>query len=217
MNAGLSSCDRSSSSATVRPVTFVVCIRLSLADEAGALGRAAAVIGLHGGNIVSVDVHSTGSAAAVHDLVVEFAGEPSLDELATDMLMNAATTIVHIGPSQPVDVVTSVLSALRPDSAQPAPPAGTALTDAVAIVRPCSEWSLVDCNPDGDSITLGAGNTGGIDGTIRLEVPVPGTAQVLVGRRPATMELTATETARIDAVVRLWAGMQSVMKRPATR
>lgn len=197
---------------TVRSVTFVVRIRLSLADRAGALGQAATVIGLHGGNILSVDVHNTDGASAVDDLVVEFPTEPSQGELGTDLSMTAAASIIQMEPAQSVDVVTAVLAALRPVARTGTHPveageAGPELIDSLVAVCPSSEWSVVE--PPGTDLDFVERDAH----QVQLAVPIPGSDQALMGRRTATMAFTATEMARVNAVVRLWA----CMKVTATR
>lgn len=188
-------------------MTSVVRIRLSLADRAGALGQAATVIGLHGGNILSVDVHSTDEESAVDDMVVEFPSEPSLGEIGTDLSMTAAATIIRMEAAQSVDVVTAVLAALLPGAKTGTDPVGAReaspeLIDGLAAVCPSTEWSLVAQAPEHRVSSEGEACK------LQLVVPIPGSAQALVGRRPAAMEFTATEMARIRAVVRLWACMR---------
>lgn len=207
VNAGRHCCPRLRMRCTVRPVKPVVRIRVCLADRAGALGQVATVIGLHGGNILSVDVHSTDSASAVDDLVVEFQAEPSNRDLGTDLSTTAAATIVQMEPAESVDVVTAVLDALSRGartvigtgevSAQ-AGEAGLELTESLATVCPATDWSIVDQTP---------GDPGLAESDVRrpqLVVPIPGSANALLGRRAATIDFTATEKARVDAVVRLW-------------
>ncbi|HEX6393743.1 MAG TPA: ACT domain-containing protein [Acidimicrobiales bacterium] len=188
----------------------VVRIRLCLADRAGALGQVATVIGLHGGNILSVDVHSTDGASAVDDFVVEFQTEPSHDDLGTDLSMTAAATIVQMEPAQSVDVVTAVLDALergartRTDTGNVSVQAGEAgleLIDSLAAVCPATEWSVVEQTPDDPDNDPGFAES---DVGPQLVVPIPGSADALMGRRPATMDFTVTEKARVDAVIRLW-------------
>ena len=202
-----------------RPVNFVVRIRLSLADRAGALGQAATVIGLHGGNILSVDVHSTDGESAVDDLVVEFPVEPNAGELGTDLSMTAAATIIQMGPAHSVDVVTAVLAALRPRAATgtgtEADPVeegrvGPELVEGLAAVCPATEWSVIDRAPGQPD---GAGLAENDPRRLQLVIPVPGSTQALVGRRSTTMSFTSTELARIDAVVSLWADMNATGMR----
>lgn len=196
-------------------MSFVVRIRLSLADRAGTLGQAATVIGLHSGNILSVDVHSTDGESAVDDLVVEFPVEPNSSELGTDLSMTAAATIIQMGPAHSVDVVTAVLAALRPKAATgtgaEADPVeeggvGPELVEGLAAVCPATEWSVVDRDPGQPD---GAGLADNDPGRSQLVVPIPGSTRALIGRRSTTMSFTATELARIDAVVSLWAGMRA--------
>lgn len=192
-------------------------IRLCLADRAGALGQVATVIGLHGGNILSVDVHSTDGASAVDDFVVEFQTEPSHGDLGTDLSMTAAATIVQMDTAQSVDVVTAVLDALgrgartrtRTGTGNVSVQAGEAaleLIESLAAVCPATEWSVVEQTPDDPDNDPGFAES---DVRPQLVVPIPGSAYALMGRRPAAMDFTATEKARVDAVIRLWECMKA--------
>lgn len=200
-------------------MTFVVRIRLSLADRAGALGQAATVIGLHAGNIVSVDVHSTDGASAVDDLVVEFPSEPSADELTSDLAMTAAATIVEMQEAQPVDLVTAVLDALQPgvgtgtrSGTDPVETVkvGAELIDGLAVVCPSTEWSLVERAPEEPEGPVVADSD---KSKLQLVIPTPGSAWAIVARRPASVPFTATERARIDAVIRLWVSTRAAATR----
>lgn len=184
---------------TVRRVSYVVRIRLSLADRAGALGQAATVIGLHSGNIISVDVHSTEDGAAVDDILVEFPDQPSLEELSTDLTMNAAATIVHVEASRPGDVLTSVLTALLPVRMAATEPSVSALIEAATLACPSTAWAVAAPGTHEPS-----------DAMEDLVVPLPQSGEVLVGRREAAGTFTATETARVEAIVRFWSGPSSV-------
>jgi hypothetical protein len=84
-------------------------LRISLADRAGALAQAATIIGLHGGNIVSVDVQRTGVDAAVDELVVEFPSEPELGDLGDDLLTHASVRLISQHPAQFTDPIEAVL------------------------------------------------------------------------------------------------------------
>jgi hypothetical protein len=83
----------------------VLRLRISLADRAGALAQAAGVIGLHGGNIVSIDVHRAGSEAAIDDVVVEFNGEPEIRDLRHDLATQASTALLSHEEADAVDPV----------------------------------------------------------------------------------------------------------------
>jgi ACT domain len=84
-------------------------LRISLADRAGALAQAATIIGLHGGNIVSVDVHRTGADTAVDEMVVEFPAEPDLSDLGDDLLTHASSRLLWHRPTQFSDPIEAVL------------------------------------------------------------------------------------------------------------
>jgi hypothetical protein len=89
-------------------------LRIELADRAGALAQASTVIGLHGGNIVSIDVHRTEGPSAVDDLIVEFPDEPDMGEIGQDLAAHAATQLLDHQPMEPSDpVVTGFVVAQR--------------------------------------------------------------------------------------------------------
>ncbi|HWE55008.1 MAG TPA: ACT domain-containing protein [Acidimicrobiales bacterium] len=172
-------------------MSSVVRIRVSLADRAGALGQAATVIGLHGGNILSIDVHGTDGSLAIDDLVVDFALEPAMEDLVADLAMAAATIVLHSEPSAPVDPLTAVLTALRF-----VPGHRPHLTEVLDVICPFTEWSTATGAPGPAP-----------DGTVQIVVPMPGSDESLVGRRPAGMAFTATEWARVDAAAHLGASV----------
>lgn len=109
----------------------VVRLRIQLADRAGALGQAATVIGVHGGNIVSIDIHRTEGEFAVDDLVVDFAEPPDLDELAHDLTTNATTSLLSQEPAESEDPLVRGLLLL---AAVTNPDGGTSLAEAIAAI-----------------------------------------------------------------------------------
>lgn len=84
-------------------------LRISLADRVGSLGQAATIIGLHGGNIVSIDVLSSGGESAVDDVVVEFSEEPHIDELAQDFSTNTAARLIEYALTDTTDPLVAIL------------------------------------------------------------------------------------------------------------
>jgi hypothetical protein len=87
----------------------LVRLRISLADRAGALAQAATIIGLHGGNILSVDVQRTSGDTAVDELVVEFPSEPAFGDLGDDLLTHASVRLISQHPAQFTDPIEAVL------------------------------------------------------------------------------------------------------------
>jgi hypothetical protein len=83
----------------------VMRLRVALADRSGALAQVATVIGLHGGNIRSIDVHRGVEESAVDDLVVAFPVDPDLDAMRTDLAMNASARLLAVEPADAVDPV----------------------------------------------------------------------------------------------------------------
>jgi ACT domain len=84
-------------------------LRISLADRAGALAQATTIIGLHGGNIVSVDVQRTRGDTAVDELIVEFSTEPEFGDLADDLFTHASVRLLSQHPARFTDPIEAVL------------------------------------------------------------------------------------------------------------
>lgn len=197
-------------------------LRVSVADRSGALAQAATVIGLHGGNIRSIDVHRSADESAVDDLVVEFAVEPDIEAMRTDLAMNASATLITCAPADAVDPVEAglreVLALLEggsfleavgrvcsggpgwelDETEASATDAGRAALDRVAVV-----WM-----PSGDVPAEAAAELG--DEAAVLAVPVPQAAShkaagaeghVAFVARPLELGFTETEVARVEALV----------------
>jgi 23S rRNA U2552 (ribose-2'-O)-methylase RlmE/FtsJ len=90
----------------------LVRLRISLADRPGALAKVAAIIADHGGNITSVDVQRVDDESAVDDLVVDFADEPDLDNLRSDLVTNGAAVVMSHQQNQTVDPFVASLRRL---------------------------------------------------------------------------------------------------------
>ena len=205
-------------------MTTLVRLRIALADQPGALARVATVIADHGGNITAVDVHRSGPTA-VDDVVVEWPGDGvDLDRLRDALAGSGAATLVSHQAARPLDPVVAALrraaSLVRGDGE----PGDAALVDAVAEV--CAS-PAVWTSPPGEETTLRAGRMareGGGAVSVRtsdlppevaerlpgeawlLAVPDPevvgGGRVVFVARGPSS-EFTATEIARIEALMDL--------------
>lgn len=207
-------------------------LRLSLADRSGALAQAATVVGLHGGNIRSIDVLTARpdgqgpddeAAAAVDDLVVEFPRPPDLDALAADLEMDAAATLVASGPATVDDPVHRALRAgLAMLGGRPGPaelargltavcPAVVAWTaDAVEAARfECGARALAGSQPvvarTGDLPAAAAEQVGGEAAVVAL--PLVGAAGApavaFLARRPE-WDFTPIEVSRASAVAELY-------------
>jgi hypothetical protein len=203
----------------------VIRLRISLADRAGALAQAATVIGLHGGNIMSIDVHHAGDQAAVDDLVIDFSRPPDMEDLRGDLAMNAATTLVSHQASPATDpVVASMRRVVKLVESGFGDPEG-ALADAVADL--CSSpvaWvsttedamrydaGRLALESNGAAVlpttTLPGHLAGRLAGEVYLlAVPdpdYPAGSRVVFVARPVTSDFTATEIARIEALADLY-------------
>lgn len=194
-------------------------LRISLADRAGALAQATTVIGLHGGNIRSIDVHDTNGDHAVDDLVVDFSGTPDVLDLKDDLAANAATTLVsHEESSAAEPVLASIrrmailLQARSGDGAE-------ALADAIADLCPSSTAWVTGTE---EAVQQDAGRaalernspvvlrTTSLPGHVAARFPgevyllaVPGRERIAFVARPVTIEFTVTEIARIEALMDL--------------
>lgn len=116
-------------------------LRIGLADRAGALAQAATVIGLHGGNILSIDVHRSDGPSAVDDLVVEFPDEPDLPEIERDLATDARTVVLDHGTTEPGDPVIAGIQMLgQLLSRTRADPAGALAEAATCVSRSTSAW-----------------------------------------------------------------------------
>jgi hypothetical protein len=171
-------------------------MRISLADRAGALAQAATVIGMHGGNILSIDVHSMGGASAVDDLVVDFASEPSWDDLRADLFAIASATLIgHLDAHSTDPVVTSLELA-----------ASLLTDDLQRLVEACRLLCFAS-----HAWTAGAGDetpqARAAESPAVLVAPVGNSGNYVHLRRPAEFEFTPTEMARVEALIGVYLGL----------
>jgi hypothetical protein len=80
-----------------------------LADRSGALAQVATVIGLHGGNITSIDVLTAGGDSAIDDVTVDFSHQPDMAELSDDLTTNAGARLLSLQPGRIEDPVEASL------------------------------------------------------------------------------------------------------------
>jgi hypothetical protein len=69
-------------------------MRIAVADRAGAFGQAATIIGMHSGNVMSIDVHRNDGDRAIDDRVVEFPEDVDLAELGFDLANHARAEVL---------------------------------------------------------------------------------------------------------------------------
>jgi hypothetical protein len=195
-----------------------------MADRAGALAQAATIVGLHGGNIMSIDVHRTGGEFAVDDLVVEFSGELDVEDLRVDLATHAATTLVSHEASHTTDPVVASMRRVVKLAEAGTDQSAQALADAVADLcsSPVAWVSSLDEAVQYDAGRLALERLGSVvqrttDLPGHLAERLPGEVQLLAvpdaerqagGRvvfvaRPVDCDFTATEIARIEALADL--------------
>lgn len=156
-------------------------LRVRLADRAGALAQVATVLGMHGGNIQSVDVHRGDGATAIDDLLVDFAGEPNWDDLQADLTALAAAELIGRIPAEPADPVVTALAA-----------AGSLVAgDTASLAAACARV----CPADGATVSTDPG-----DG---LSLPIGDSGHYLVLSRTSD-GFTPTERARAEALVEVY-------------
>ncbi len=200
----------------------VLRLRITLADRSGALAQAATVIGLHGGNIRSVDVHRAAEGSAVDDLVVEFPVDPDMEAMSTDLAMHASATLISCTPADALDPVESALGDAL------AVLGGGSL--AAALARLCaapSAWTLPAEEAAGTEVGRAATTKGGVawmrtddlPDEVAAEVseeaavlavnlaasgrggPAAGKGAVAFVARAMELGFTDTEVARVQALV----------------
>jgi hypothetical protein len=188
-------------------------LRISLADRAGALAQAATVIGMHSGNILSIDVHRNSGPTAIDDLVVEFPEDMELDDLGLD-LVHLNVHVLSAESTQAHDPVEELLRRLA-DWLDESDEDDAEATDA-ALIRAAIQLCPAD-NAWIASQEEAAGTAAGRaaldanhatlaeDGEDRV-MAVPLAKQVLFLARSKTDEFTITEVSRIRALAALQSG-----------
>ncbi len=209
-------------------------LRIALADRPGALARVAGIIGDHGGNIVSIDVHRAGVVNAIDDMVVMLPEDCDLGRIRQDLVASGLATVLSHQTTQPSD---PVVTTIRRAAAMVSAPAGEGPAGLIrAVEEICASpvvWieSIGDVNQHeagrfalerGGAIALRS-TTLPIDLADRLvgevwllAVPdaelVPGGRIVFVAR-PLSTEFTNTEIARVEALM----AFQDRLERLLTR
>ena len=156
-------------------------LRVRLADRAGALAQVATVLGVHGGNILAIDMHKGDGATAIDDLVVDFTVPPSWGDLRADLTQLAAAELIGQTAGEPSDPVVTAIGAAG------SLVAGDTATLAAACALVCSAAEV--------EVTATAGE--------ELSLPIGDTGEFVVLSR-AGHEFTPTEGARIEALVEMY-------------
>jgi hypothetical protein len=207
-------------------------LRISLADRPGALAQVATVIARHGGNIISVDVQRVDAEHAVDDVVVDFEGEPDLEALRDDLAVEAAATVMSHQQAHGVDpVVGSLRRVVQLVDAGSGDP-GQALAEGVAEL--CSSpvvWvsdALEASDYHAGRLALEHHGAVALQTTelpehlaerlhgdvCLLAVPDPermGGERVVFVARPVANPFTATEIARIEALIALHSRIERLL------
>ena len=222
----------SRSHATVREVGQLLRLRITLADRAGTLAQAATIIGFYGGNIVSIDVHRTAGEAAVDDLVVEFTDEPHLDDLRSDLALDASTTLVAHEAARAGDPIEAtlrqVIDLLQSGVGDPNDALARAVGDLcftpVVWVSSAEEAGRYEAGRSAVERNaavarrmseLRGPGAERLPGEVCL-VAVPdlgrhGEGRVVFAARPSTIEFTPTEVSRIEALIVLHNQLEPVL------
>jgi 23S rRNA U2552 (ribose-2'-O)-methylase RlmE/FtsJ len=207
-------------------------LRIALADRPGALAQVATIIAGHGGNITSVDVQRIDADSAVDDLVVEFAQEPDLNALRSDVATDGGATVMSHQETQAADPIAGSLRRVA-DLLEGAPGDPTeALAQGVAEL--CSS-PAVWVSPPEEAVLHDAGRLAlehnaavalrtvelpddlaeRLPGEVSLlAVPDPerlSAGKVVFVARPVGNKFTATEISRIEALTVLFSRVENLM------
>jgi hypothetical protein len=201
------------------------------------LAQAATIVGLHGGNILAIDVHRAGGESAVDDLVVEFSDQPDLADLGYDLATNAATTLISHQPTSAVDPVVATMERLAARLAAGYGDPAEALAEGVAEL--CA-FPAVWVSETDTAVRFEAGRlalerqtpvavrTGDVPAQLAdglpsevclLAIPYLGghaDGRVIFMARPVGGDFTDTEIARVEALAALHNEIGRVVGRSAS-
>jgi hypothetical protein len=196
-------------------------LRIAVADRAGALAQAATVIGLHSGNVLSIDVHRNDGQSAIDDMVVDFPDDVDLAELGFDLANQAQAEVLSHAATDYHDPIEEVLIRLAELFRQPS--ADGSIEQAVGDLFPV-ELAWVS-GPDhaahieagraaletDEVVATSSGvvapqlDAAGLDGEACLMAVPLGSGRVLFIARGTPNEFTVTEMARARALANLLA------------
>ena len=213
---------------------ILVRLRIALADRPGSLANVASLIAEHGGNIISVDVHRAGVVSAVDDVVVELNDEGDLVGLRHALTASGAATLLS---HQAAHAADPIVDALRRAAEMVGSRAGDPESELVASVSALCSSPVAWIASGADAKALEAGRFAiERNGAIALrtsELPedmaerLPGEVWLLAVPDPELMnggrvvfvarslsnEFTATEIARIEAVMALHDQVERLVTR----
>jgi acetolactate synthase regulatory subunit len=216
-------------------VNLVVRLRIELADRPGSLADVAAVIGAHGGNIVSIDAFDAADGRAIDEITVEVPDELDLAVLRSQI---AAATDAHVLSHQRARVVDPIVRVLR-RAAEALDRAGDNRAEGLreAVADLCGTPAAWILDPE-DVAAYEAGREAlahpgrAVIGQTAAKLPplgetVTGEASIVavavtVGERPAAVLVarskaqgfTPTEAERVEALVALYARLTGLVAAP---
>jgi len=215
-------------------------LRVELPDQPGALARVAATIAAQSGNVVSVDIHELDGSAAVDEILVQAPADWDPAGLAAALHEAGAGVLLSCQPGQgPVDPIVRALSWTTAMLA--AGPQDSDLELARALAEACTYARAWICNiPEAVSLPAGqlalergcavvrrsddlpAGYSAGLPAAVWvLAVPDghPDARLVAFLARPVSLRFTASEVARVDALMALHRQLSGVAdgRGPALR
>jgi hypothetical protein len=203
----------------------LVRLRLELADSPGSLAKVAGMIAAHRGNITAVDVQDSHPRTAVDEIVAEFPDDAELGLLRQQLASSSVAILLSHQAARRSDPLVQVLRHAVELLRAPAFSPDEELTRAVAEL--CSSPSVLVLDGD-EALAIQAGRfalernfaitlrttqvPGGMRTTLVDEevwlLAVPDTRsgperRVVFVARPLTLDFTATEITRIEALMAL--------------
>lgn len=214
-------------------------IRVELPDLPGALAKVATVVSELNGDVVSVDVHEVDGNNAVDEMVVEFLTGLDPGELGHALDRSGAGRLLSCSPAPDrADPVVEALRWARDLAAAPVAGAGGTLERVLADACPAA---AVWVAPIDDARAVAAGRLAlvrslpvvqraeempegfGVEapGPVWLLAVADGaqpTRTIAFLARPVSLRFTASEVARVDALVAIWRTVaERVTATPAAR
>jgi hypothetical protein len=201
------------------------CIRVELPDLPGALAKVATVVSELHGDVVSVDIHEVDGRNAVDEMVVEFLMGLDPGELGTALERTGAGKLLSCGPAPDrADPVVEALAWARDIVAAPTEDGTTAVL--ARVLGEACQAAAVWVAPIDEGREVAAGRLAlvrGLPVVQRSEEMPPGfgveapgpvwllavtdggypTRSLAFLARPISLRFTASEVARVDALMAL--------------
>jgi hypothetical protein len=203
----------------------LVSMRVTVRDEPGALGGLATSIGDLGGNIADVDVHELDGVHVVDELVIEVPDDVTPGEVRLALLDAGAVSVVstavqHRGMDALVRCLDAVRTLVGGRESWHAALAGavTHLVSAseVRVVEPSGELAREAFERGVPVARLTAGPDGSPRWALAVTYPEAWPRVVVVVERSGTVRFSATEIARVRALLRLQEEIDEVVAAAAT-